>query len=241
MMKTSVFFFMIFCSLFACKPSECLISTGGIKKELRKVGFFNKMYVYDNISIELIEGEEIYVEAGENLLSLIQTELRNDSSLVLSNQAKCNWLRSYETPIKIYVGVQNLKFIRWESYGNLEAKNQINLTYLQIDVLGVNPVINLNINAVGISLFANIGADFKISGKTSDLGIFVMGYSRFDALLLEAQRVSIRQESSNHIWVNATQTIEGSIQGLGNVFYKSLPTTDINIISKSSGRAIAFP
>lgn len=241
MMKTDAFFFMILCLLPACKPAECLKSTGNIKKDLREVGFFNKMYVYDNISVELIEGENVYVEAGANLLSLIQTELKSDSTLILSNQAKCNWLRSYETPIKIYVGVKNLGFIRWESYGNLEAKNQIRVNYLQVDVLGVNALVNLEVEAIGISLFANVGTGFSLSGKVSDLGVFVMGHSRVDALLLEAQKVTIKQESSNHIWVNAVQKIEGNIRGLGNIYYKSLPTTDVNIVSKSSGRAITLP
>ncbi|GAB4487864.1 MAG: hypothetical protein OHK0045_08890 [Raineya sp.] len=202
---------------------------------------FSKIYVYDNISVELIEGEAIYVEAGEHLLPLIQTEWQADSSLVLRNKAQCNWLRSYQTPVKVFVGAKNLGLIRWESYGNLEANRKVSVGYLQVETLGVNPIVKLNIEAIGLYLFANVGTDFQLSGKTSELGVFMMGYSRLNALDLEAQRVSVRQESSNHIWVKANEKIEGSILSFGNVFYQALPGTTINISSKASGKAIALP
>lgn len=243
-MKTSKILIFGWLSLWlfsTCKPSECLFVTGKIKKEKRTIGFFNKLLVYDNINVELIEEDSLYVEAGENLLPLLQTQLQDDSTLVLRNNAQCNWLRRYDTPIKIYVGAKNLNFIRWESYGNLESKRPISVTYLHIEALGVNTLVNLNLQAIGIFVFANIGTEFKLSGETSELGVFMMGYSRTDALHLKAQQVAIRQESSNHIWVEAIQKISGSINGLGNVFYRSLPTTEQNIISHSSGRAIALP
>jgi hypothetical protein len=69
----------------------------------------------------------------------------------------------------------------------------------------------------------------------------MMNYSRADALNLEAQQANIRQESSNHIWVNVIQKIEGDIKSYGNIFYKSLPNTLVNISTNASGRAIALP
>jgi len=239
--KNLIFGFLSLCLLSTCKPSECFFANGNIKKEFRQVGFFHKLFVYDNISVELTEGEQVWVEAGENLLPLLQTELQADSTLILRNDAKCNWLRSYNTPIKIYVGAKNLSYIRWESYGKLESKIQIPVAYLQVEVLGVNALVDLNLQAIGVFLFANVGADFKVSGKTSDLGIFMMNYSRADALNLESQQANIRQESSNHIWVNATQKIEGSISGYGNIFYKTHPNASVNISATSSGRAVALP
>ena len=239
--KNLIFGLLSLWLLSTCKPSECLFGTGKIKKEAREVGFFDKIFVYDNINVELVEGTGLYIEAGENLLPLLRTEWRSDSSLILRNDAKCSWLRSYNTPIKIYVGAKNLSLIRWESYGQLENKEPVSVAYLRVEVLGVNALVDLNLQAIGIFLFANIGAGFKLSGKTSELSVFMMGYSRTDALSMQAQRVAIRQESSNHVWVNATQKIEGYISGFGNVFYKSLPTTEQNITSNSSGRAIALP
>jgi len=239
--KNLIFGFLILCLLSTCKPSECFFANGNIKKEFRQVGFFHRLFVYDNISVELVEGEEVWIEAGENLLPLLQTELQADSSLVLRNKAKCNWLRSYNTPIKIYVGAKNLGYIRWESYSKLESKTQIPVAYLQVEVLGVNALVDLNLQAIGVYLFANVGADFKLSGKAFYLGIFMMNYSRADALNLEAQQANIRQESSNHIWVNVIQKIEGDIKSYGNIFYKSLPNTLVNISTNASGRAIALP
>jgi hypothetical protein len=225
--------------LSTCKPSECLVSVGNIQKQARTLGFFDKMIVEDNISVELIEGEAVWVETGENLLPLIETTLQADCTLVLSNKAKCNWLRSYQTPIRVYVGAKNLGAIRWESYGNLEAKNQVQLGHLQIDVLNVNPTFKLDVNAAGLYIFSNLGAAMDFSGKTNFFSVFTMGYGKINALALQAQNVSIRHQGQNDIWVNASQSLEATLESSGNLFYKSATNISKNIQLRATGKAFS--
>ncbi|NJL59333.1 MAG: hypothetical protein HC887_06485 [Desulfobacteraceae bacterium] len=136
---------------------------------------------------------------------------------------------------------KNLGYIRWESFGNLEAKNQVSVKQLSVEVRGVNPIIDLSLQAEAIYLFADVGADFRLSGTAAYLSIFMMGYSRTDAASLQAQAVLVNHQSYNSIRVSAIKILEATIQNTGSLFYKSLPATTKNIAIQSSGKAIPIP
>lgn len=239
-MKTKILFllFLTACLCTTCKPSECLFSTGTVKKQIRNIAFFNKIVAYDNISLILTEEEGLLVEAGENLLPLVETTLQADSTLVLRNRAKCNWLRTYKTPIKVYVGAKNLNYIRWQSFGKLESSPLVLVGYLQIDILEVNALISLDTKAAGLYVFSNSGAAVYLSGESVFLSIFTMGFGKIDAQNLQAQKVSVKHQGQNDIWVKANQDLKATLESSGNLFYKLSDTASQNITRTASGKAI---
>ena len=76
---------------------DCLKSTGDIIKEQRFVKDFTTLVVHDNIFVTLTQDTEnsLEVEAGENLLSLIKTDV-DGGTLTITNDNSCNWVLSYK-------------------------------------------------------------------------------------------------------------------------------------------------
>ncbi len=209
--------------LFACNPKDCLKSTGSIRKEFRAVPFFNKLYTYDNISIVLQESDSVFVEAGENLLEKIIVEVREDSSLHIGNQNTCNFTRNFNTPVRVYVGVKNLFYIKWQSFGCLESNGKIQFSHLQMDFTETSPKISLEVQSLGLYLFSNAGAEFLLKGESDFFSFYHLGYGKVDASEMLAKNANIINEGPNHIWLRVSDTLKAEIRGSGNIILKQSP------------------
>ncbi|PKQ66575.1 GIN domain-containing protein [Raineya orbicola] len=209
--------------LISCSPKDCLKSTGSIRKEFRAVPFFNKLYTYDNISIVLQENDSLFVEAGENLLEKIILEVREDSSLHIRNQNTCNFTRNYNTPVRVYVGVKNLFYIKWQSFGNLESNGKIHFSHLQMDFTETNPKISLEVQSLGLYLFSNAGAEFSLKGKTDFFSFYHLGYGKVNASEMLSKNATIINEGQNHIWVRTSDTLKAEIRSSGNIILSQIP------------------
>ncbi|WP_448530122.1 GIN domain-containing protein [Raineya sp.] len=209
--------------LFACSPKDCLKSTGSIRKEFRAVPFFNKVYTYDNISIVLQESDSLFVEAGENLLEKIILEVRGDSSLHIRNQNTCNFTRDFNTPVRVYVGVKNLFYIKWQSFGNLESNGKIQFSHLQMDFTETSPKISLEVQSLGLYLFSNAGAEFSLKGQSDFFSFYHLGYGKVDASEMLTKNAGIINEGQNHIWVRVSDTLRAEIRSSGNIILRQSP------------------
>ncbi len=116
-------FCLVFLSCTKEKDFDCLKSTGTIIKEERESAPFTKINLRDNIHLIFVESDEqkIVVEAGKHLLPKIQTRIVNDS-LILENNNYCDWVRSYQKLVKIYIyGNPGLKLYN-NGYGTVSGK-----------------------------------------------------------------------------------------------------------------------
>ena len=80
---------------------DCIKRTGKPAIETRTLPPFTKIYLKDNIDLFIKQGitEEVKIEAGSNLISLIKTEV--DSGILhISNDNRCNWARSYKNGVR---------------------------------------------------------------------------------------------------------------------------------------------
>jgi len=95
---------LIFLSCNKEKDFDCLKSTGSIRKEERALPLFSKINLNDNINLIFVAGDEqkIMIEAGTNLLPKILTRVIGDS-LILENRNYCDWVRSYDKQVKVYI------------------------------------------------------------------------------------------------------------------------------------------
>ncbi|MCS6795361.1 MAG: DUF2807 domain-containing protein [Raineya sp.] len=226
--------------LITCQPKDCLKRTGHIRKIYREVPFFDKLYTYDNISIVLQESDSVFVEAGENLLEKIILEVKPDSSLHIRNKNTCNFMRSYDIPVRVYIGVKRLGFIKWQSFGNLESKGKIQFSHLQIDFTETNPQVNLEVQSLGVYMFSNAGASIRLQGESEFFSFYHLGYGKVDASELQTKNANLINEGQNHIYVRVRDTLRAEIRNSGNIVLKQVPLRQIVKIT-GSGKVLLAP
>lgn len=221
-----------------CKKSsvlDCFNNTGKIEKTERPVSYFHTIRLNDNVNLHLVQSnqDKLVLEAGTNLMRKIVTEVSEDSVLTISNENSCNWVRSYNKPINVYLNVKYLRYIEYRSVGNITNTDTLRLDSLQIDIFEGAGEIKLTLRTYVCAVNLHYGtADVILNGKGVANIFYLLGAGKIDAREFEADHVYLRNWSSNDMFVWADKFLSAEIKGLGNVYYKGKPGIESSLLGE---------
>ncbi len=232
---TGIVVFLACSSLSCCKKESMLDlfkSTGKIVKEQREAGYFDKIQLEDNINLIITQDtiNKIVVQAGKNLLKLIKTDVK-DNCLNIHNDNKCNWVRSFDKEINVYVSLKNLQNIYYSGSGKISTTNTIVTDYLEVNIKSGSNVVDLSIDA-NVSWF-NIHTgpgDIKICGNSEVNYLYSAGSGIANCRDLITGYTFITNKGTNNCYINVTKELEAKIKYFGDIYYTGNPylvTTDI--------------
>jgi len=242
MQKAVLLFIFSFFLMVSCEKNsvgDCFKSTGSVSTVERPVTGFHTVVLKDNVNLVLNKdnSNSITIEAGKNLLSKIISEV-NDSVLTIQNTNSCNWVRSYDTPITVYLTFANLDTIQYQSIGDIRSIDTIHMDNLTINVTEGSGEINFIVEAK--TLYCNIHygtADIKMRGNANVCYVYSNSFGLINNLDLNADLVYLNNRGSNDVYVKANKTLGVTIENIGNVYYKGNPT-DISFNQLGSGQLI---
>ena len=104
---------------------DCVKTTGPIEEEERVIDDFSKIELNQGINLILTQSttKRLVVQAGKNLHGKITT-IVDQGTLVIKNNNRCNWTRSYKKDINIYLNVSQLGTITHNGYGKITRKKK---------------------------------------------------------------------------------------------------------------------
>lgn len=225
------FVLFLILTFFSCgKDSSCLKNTGKQQIEDRSiVSNITEIILKDNIDLVLTQDSipSLKVEGGENLLPYINTTI-NGNTIEITNDNNCNFLRSYDKPVTVYLSIPNIHFIDYTGYGNITTTNTFNLYYLKFDTKGGTGSINMSLNVEDLEIKGHTGpADFTISGKADKVFIFSGGQGWFYMENLLANSMHVSHEGTGDVIVNVKNDLRVELRSLGNVVYYGNPIVNL--------------
>jgi len=226
-----------------CEQSDtnCLTSNGKTIRQERIIGDFDSIDVGDYVNLIITQDSvnRVSVESGQNIIDGITTEVAN-RQLVIRNINKCNWLRSYDIPVNVYISVKNLMKIYYLSSGNITTTNTLKSYSLTVEVWGGCGTIDLDMDVYQGYFVLQMGTvDLNLHGHCSINSIYSGDYGPFYCKNLKTGYSFVINKSSNDCYVNASQYLEATIGSIGNIYYTGNPDSlDINI--NGSGTVIPF-
>jgi hypothetical protein len=244
-MKTNKFLFsMILClalALAACSFTigdtefTTVTGSGNVTTEERPVSGVERVVITNqgNLTVVIGDTESLVIEAEDNLLQYIQTEVRN-GTLEINTQNGVSMLN--KDPIRYTLTVKSLKGIDLTSSGNASAPA---LTADSFEV---------NINSSGNASIENLTADkltvhISSSGKveiaggtvgTLDVTISSSGDLHMEDVAVQDAKVSI--SSSGSAYLQVSDNLDGNISSSGNIYVTGNPQVDVN--TSSSGKVV---
>ena len=224
-MKQILLLTMLSIIVFSCKKEnmgDCFKGTGIVKKDTRILGDFDSIYVDRRLNIVLVQDSVNFavVEAGEHLLDMIDTEIK-DGKLTLRNNNKCNWVRSYKIPVNIEVHTNNLHHIVMWGASNITNKDTLRFPKLVVEYRDASGNIDLMVDNQLTNIIQHTGAgDAVIHGKTEQLTVYMSSLAFGDYTDLQAQNVYVENRSSADCRVSGNQTFTFRLRGDGNIYYK---------------------
>jgi len=216
-------------------PLDCFTSTGNIVRVEREVGNFNSILLEDNVNLHLRQAgqNKLEVEGGENLLPKIITSVNAQGVLEISNENTCNWVRSYDKPLNVYLDFITLDTLEYRSIGDVSNVDTIRMDTIVINVKEGAGTIALTLRAIKVYSNLHYGtANINISGITGLSFNYLAGYGRIDNRKLISKQVYLENKSSNDMYVHSTLTLEATINNIGNVYYVGNPP---NILESGTG------
>ncbi len=232
-------FVLILTSCAKDDGAGCFSSTGEIIEETRMVSSFNKLELHDNVSVILVQSDSNYavVEAGENIISGIRTDVNDAGQMVIRNTNTCNWIRSYSKPLNVYLHYQDLDSIIYRSIGDVYTQNMMTTDTLWLEVFEGAGEINIDISSTRLYCSIHNGtADVYFTGQTGLQFLYSAGFGILDARDLVSTFAYVRNKSSNNLFVYSTKVLGVEINGIGDVYYKGNP--DISLDKQGSGELI---
>jgi hypothetical protein len=240
-MRILALFIGLICLLFSSCTKDggnCFESTGKIVTENRQLPYFNSLKMLDNVDVELISGDEnmIEVTAGENIINniyaqVLDVEIKRDSmlkmtkQLVVQNLNQCNWLRSYDKPIKVKITYANsMNNIEYRSVGDLICLNSIKSDTFYINIYEGSGKISLDLQSLHSHLYYFFGtADLIVKGRSFVNYLHQASYGPIHASELITDFNYLENRGSNDCYVHAYTFLGATVSSVGNIYYAGNP------------------
>lgn len=229
----SIFYILIsVLTLAACKKAEertCFKSAG--KEVTLEVPLqdFGRLFLGPHMKFRLIQGQEnkLVITGGENLVNHVATKMDGDQ-LFITNENKCNFLRSYKKEISVDIYYKNVYVINFEGTKELTTVNQINAPYFTLVIEDGAGACNLDLNTGQLHVVVTNGwGNFNLSGVTDYAKLDIRGDGFGNLYDLEvADSINVLMNTSNNVKIKADQIpLRVQTYGVGDVWYKGTPSS----------------
>jgi Putative auto-transporter adhesin, head GIN domain len=224
--------FVTFClmmvHLSSCKKDhmlDCFKGTGDEVTETRNLSGFSMIECNDNVNVVIAPGSayKVTVTAGKKIIDGITTTIENNQ-LVIANQNKCNWVRSFKNKFTVSVSLPELTAITNWGSGNITTTDTIRTNELHIDNHGGSGAIKLLMNIGSCRTNVHTGvADFNYTGHIGVHYFYHNGNGPFNTLQCQCDVVFTENKGTNDSYIYATKLLEAKTSYVGNIYYKGNP------------------
>lgn len=199
-------------ALLSSCASDTVQGEGPLKREERTLAAFQALDVSQSFIVEIETGkpQRIAVEADENLVPLIDTQVV-DNTLKIAN--KPGKVLSSNNPIKIFLSLPSLQGV------HAKGASRLVITGLQGDQLKLNLEGGHQVRMVG--------------GVLNDLHIRASGAAQLESLMLKAQNVDIQLSGAASARIRAEKKLKVTAAGACKLEYKGTPEITQNLTGMS--------
>ncbi len=220
-MKKSAFLLII----VALLVNSCIIDgwdkgisgNGHVEEESRDVSGFSGVHASTGIDVFISEGSgfDVKVEADENLLEVILTELNGNMLVIKTDRVN---IRSAKSK-KVYVTMPKLKELKISSAGDCKGMTPFNCDDLRVSISSAGDL-KLDVEANRIDINISSSGDATLTGRTGVLDANLSSAGDLHAFDLIAETVSVDVSSAGDARVFASEEISMNASSAGNIYYK---------------------
>jgi Putative auto-transporter adhesin, head GIN domain len=188
-----------------------------------------------NVYFKQANANEIKIEADENLMKFILTEVRNG---VLKIKTREGINLNPSSDIRIYVSAPSFNELSIAGSGNIVAEEGLTLTNsLVLRIAGSGDIRISDADAPKIEVHIAGSGKAMAAGKTKDAEIHIAGSGDTDFRDLKAENAEVHIAGSGNVWVFASMKLDVHVAGGGDIHYYGNPA-DIKQKIAGSGNLI---
>ncbi|WP_343668117.1 DUF2807 domain-containing protein [Chitinophaga sp.] len=206
--------------------------SGTLSSESRKLGDFHAVSLRGSMDIEYTDGpaEDVVIEAEDNILPLIVTEVKEGELIV---KQKSNTSINLHKKIKVKVTAPDVEELSLSGSGTIRLMNDWEQDDpVKLSLTGSGDVIGA-VNSPQVSVAIAGSGDVKLKGETKDLNVDIAGSGSFDGYNLHTETTNVHVGGSGDAKVHASVKLDVHVAGSGSVDYHGNP--QVNSSTSGSG------
>lgn len=220
MKNTALLFIVITFALSSCIIDgweNGISGNGNVIEESRDISGFTGVHVSTGIDVYLTQGNDfnVRVEADENLIEVILTELEGDMLVVKTDRVNIRNAKSK----KVFVTLPELSQLKISSAGDCEGQTAFRCDDLRLSVSSAGDL-SLDVEARSINIDISSSGDARLTGSADELDVSLSSAGDLHAFDLIAGIVKVNVSSAGDARVHATDEISMNVSSAGNIYYK---------------------
>lgn len=214
---------LAFTVLYAAEPvknNRAITGNRQVITQDRPVTSFHALKVSGGIDAELSQGNELklQVEADENMISSIRTEVQN-GVLNIYREGKTGNTKT----MKIHLTFQQLDAITASGGCDIISRQKLSFATLKMDISG-GCDISLDCNTSNLVCIQSGGCDVILSGKAENANFKVTGGSDVKASEFYLKNCTIDASGGSDVKVNVTGDLKMEASGASDITYYGNPS-----------------
>jgi hypothetical protein len=214
--------------LFSCFRGRRITGSGNIVTEKRQTGGFTGVHVSGIMPVEIKNGPqtEVVVEADDNLLKYIYTEVKNDK---LSIRFK-NGINNFQNcTFKVYVTAPVLQDISSSGAGSITANGVLKSDRdISLSSSGVGSI-TAEVDAPGIEANVSGVGQITLSGRTRNYDADVSGTGSINSYDLLSENADAQVSGVGHINLHASVKLKATVSGAGDIHYRGAASVESSV------------
>lgn len=205
--------------------SGCTYGFGGIKgngnvvKQDRQLGSFSALDVGGAFKVFLTQGDQefVTVEADENLMDVISTEVRGNTLVIKTTED----IRDSEA-LNIYLTFKNLDEMEISGACQFTGENKMKFETLDLDCSGASDV-ELKLAATQLNIDFSGASQVKLYGSAESVDLDLSGASSYDGYDMEAEIYFVDVSGASHAKIFVNKELSAEVSGAAGLKYKGDP------------------
>jgi hypothetical protein len=184
--------------------------------------------------------ESLVVEADDNLLSHLRTEVRGSTLYLGLHTNDVGDILQPTRPIKYYVSLKTVEALVLSGSGDIQAAN-VEAEQLDLNLTGSGNITIDSLSAKAVRSTITGSGNCRVGGGTAQIetvGIGGSGNYTADKLQSTASTVTINGSGEADVW--ARETLEAGITGSGTVRYYGTPQVTRRVTGSGTIEAVAM-
>ncbi len=192
---------------------------GNVVKQERQLESFNAIDVGGAFKVFLTQGDKEFaiVEADENLLDVISTEVRGQTLVIKTTED----IRDSEA-LNIYLTFKDLDKMDISGACHLTSENKLKLGDIELDCSGASDV-DLKMEVQDLELDFSGASNIDLYGSAETVELDLSGASDLDAYDLEAEIYHADISGASHAKIFVNQELSADVSGAASLKYKGDP------------------
>ena len=214
-------FMLLFLNSCELASWGCIVGNDRIATEERIIGPFTSVASYGSFVVNVEKGTDhsLSIEADENLLPYIRTNIRGNTLILETRSGKC--LRSRE-PIIIDVLTENIDELKVAGSGVINA-DDISARDFSVELSGSGDINSHNIAVDYLLAKISGSGNINLSGTSETADFAITGSGNIRSIDLITERCYAEISGSGNIYTYVSNLLEVTITGSGNLYYEGNP------------------